>query len=184
MRHATTLSSISFFECTSIRLFRVQRTRASLLLLRPFPLPSPSVRIENGIDNGSRLTWNVATAAAAIRKEANVLATLGRRFVDLRGRINRRRPRWGIPVDVDELLRFRHDLGRRFQGWPRSPEISNFVSISRKLEKGSVFRLFEEIITMYDFTNSRLSNSFDRSPSFSRRDFFLLLVSVNLSRCY
>lgn len=90
----------------------------------------PLLRIERRTDKEiicvCSHTWNVRAAAAAIRKQADVLATLCRWFVDLRSRINRRWPRRWIPVNVDELLRFRYDLGGRFQGWSRSPETQNY----------------------------------------------------------
>lgn len=104
----------------------------------------PLLRIERPTDQEiicvCSHTWNVRAAAAAIRKQADVLATLGRRFVDLRSRINRRWPRRWIPVNVDELLRFRHDLGRWFQGWSRSPETPNYRFQRINREKKVTFR--------------------------------------------
>ena len=151
--------SFSTFRRYRLRLFRVC-TREScprrqphrppfLLLLLLLRLLS---HVERRTDQETIcvLTWNVRTAAAAIRKQADVLATLGRRFVDLRSRINRCWPRRRIPVDVDELLRFRHDLRRRFQSRPRSSEnpellISRHRSpkerkTERKKNEGTAFR--------------------------------------------
>ena len=119
--------SFSTFRRYRFRLFPRAYARESCPRREPHPPPF-CLTVERRTDQETIcvLTWNVRAAAAAIRKQADVLATLGRRFVDLRSRINRRRPRRGIPIDVDELLRFRHDLRGRFQSRPRSSETPNY----------------------------------------------------------
>lgn len=100
-------------------------------------MKSRVARLPRRILHGQRLTWNVGAAAAAVRKQADVLATLGRGFVDLGGRVDRRGPRRRVPVDVDELLRLGHDLRGRFQGWPQPPASAE-LPISRRRSRETI----------------------------------------------